>query len=261
MLHKHKQHVEEKYDFFDKVAQATIPKSTRHRQSLTPWIAQSTTSLMEKLNTQRKLVAKKPTSYRKNIVKINQNVLTEATEIDRCNYQEKIMSIRDTSVIFKHLKSFNKSPNLPKVLIDGGRSASNIEDKVNLLNNFLQSFYTPEHSFSIEDTNSMNPILTNFCISKPKVNRIQSELDITKTRGPNGYPPIFQKPAKPMTDILYLVFKNVKRWRKIPDKRKIPSVTPLYRKGDRRLVTNYLPVSILNIDSKIFEKMHARATI
>ena len=146
---------------------------------------------MKKLNTQCKLVANKPTSYRKNIVRKFQNVVTEAAEIDRCNYQEKITSTRDTSVIFKHLKCLNKSPNLPKVLINGGRSASNIQDKVNLLNDFFHSVNTPKQSFSIEDINSMNPTLTNFFISKQKINQIQSELDITKTRGPNGYPPIF----------------------------------------------------------------------
>ena len=246
---------EEMYDFFDKVAQATITKRTRHRQSLPPWITPSTSNLMKKLNTQRKLVANKPTSYRKNIVRNFQSVVTEAAEIDWCNYQEKIMSTRDTSVILKHLKSLNKSPNLPKVLINGGRSASNIEDKVNLLNDFFHSVYTPKHSFSVEDINPMNPNLINFCISKQKINQIQSELDITKARGPNGYPPIFyQKTAKPMTDVLYLVFKNIKRSRKIPDQWKIASVTPIYKKGDRRLVTNYRPVSLLNIDSNIFEK-------
>ena len=142
---------------------------------------------MKKLNTQRKLVANKPISYRKNIVRKFQNAVTEAAEIDRCIYQEKIMSTRDTSVIFKHLKSLNKSPNLPKVLINGGRSASNIEDKVNLLSDFFHSVYTPKHSLSIEDINSMNPTLTNFYM-KAKNNRIQSELDITKTRGRTGYP-------------------------------------------------------------------------
>ena len=50
---------EEMYDFFDKVVQATIPKKTRHRQSLPPWIAPKTSNLMKNLNTQRKLVAKK----------------------------------------------------------------------------------------------------------------------------------------------------------------------------------------------------------
>ena len=60
---------EEMSEFFDKVAQATIPKNKGHRQSLPPWITPSTPNLMKKLNIQRKLVAKKPMSYRKNIVR------------------------------------------------------------------------------------------------------------------------------------------------------------------------------------------------
>ena len=138
---------EEMYDLFDKVSQATIPKRTRHRPSLPAWITSGSSNLMKNLNTQRKLVANKPTSYRKNIVRKIQNFVTEAAEIDCCNYQEKIMSTRHTSVIFKHLKSFNKSSNLPKVLINSGRSASIIEDKVNILNDVFDSVYTPKHSF------------------------------------------------------------------------------------------------------------------
>ena len=57
-----------------------------------------------------------------------------------------------------------------------------------------------------------------------------------------------------MTDVLYQVFKNIKRLRKIPDQWKIGSVTTICRKGDRRLVTNYRQVCLLNIDSKIFDK-------
>ena len=110
---------EEMYDFFDKVAEAMIPKRTRHRQSLSAWISTSTSNLMKKLNTQCILVANKPTPYRKNIVRKFQNVVTEAAEIDRCYYQEKTMSTRETSVIFKYLKSLSNSPNLPKVLING----------------------------------------------------------------------------------------------------------------------------------------------
>ena len=109
----------EMYDFFNKVAQATIHKRTRHMQSPSPWITPSTSNLIKKLSTQLKLVAKKP--YRKNIARKFQNLVTEATEIYRCNYQDQKMSTRDTTVIFKHLKNLNKSPNLPKVLINGRR--------------------------------------------------------------------------------------------------------------------------------------------
>ena len=164
------------------------------------------------------------------------------------------MSTRDTSVIFKHLKRLNKSPNLPKALINVGRSASNIGDKVNLLNNFFLSVYTPRHSFSIEDINSTNPTLTNFCISKQKINRIQPELDITKTRCPNGYPlSSTKKTENSVTHVLFPVFKNIKLLRKIPNQWKIASFTPIYKKGNGRLVTNYHPASLLNIGSKIFE--------
>ena len=101
------------YDFFDKVAQAMIPKRTRHRQSLPSCITPSTSKLIKSLDTQRKLVANKPTSYQKNIVRKFQNVVTETAKLDRCNYQEKIMSSRDTIVIFKYLKILNKSPKPP----------------------------------------------------------------------------------------------------------------------------------------------------
>ena len=152
----------EMYDFFDKVAQATIPKSTRQRQSLPPWITPSTSNLMKKLNTQRKLEANKPTSYRKNIVGKFRNIVTEALKIDRCNYEEKVMKTRDSSLIFKHLKNFSKSLNLAKYLINCRRSASKIEDKVKLLNDLFDSVYNTKHSFSIEDINSMNATLSNF---------------------------------------------------------------------------------------------------
>ena len=101
----------------------------------------------------------------------------------------------------------------------------------------------------------MNTTFTNFCISKQKINRIESELNITKSRGPNGYPPFFyQKAAKSVTDVLYLVlYLEHKALEKIPGQWKIASVTPIF-KGARRLVTKYCPVSQLHTDSKIFEK-------
>ena len=63
---------------------------------------------------------------------------------DRANYQEKVMSTRNTNVIFKHLKSLKKSPSLPKTLTNGIEPASTINDKVNMLNSFLQSVYSPK---------------------------------------------------------------------------------------------------------------------
>ena len=100
-----------------------------------------------------------------------------------------------------------------------------------------------------------NTILRNFSISKTYLNQIITELDITKSRGLDGLPPIFfQRTAREMTTILHCVFKNMKRVGKIPDKWKVAAVSPIYKKGDKRLMENYRPVSLLNIMSKLLEK-------
>ena len=57
-----------------------------------------------------------------------------------------------------------------------------------------------------------------------------------------------------MTTILHCVFKNITRVRKIPDKWKNAAVSPIYKKGDKRLMENYRPVSLLNIMRKLLEK-------
>ena len=57
-----------------------------------------------------------------------------------------------------------------------------------------------------------------------------------------------------MTTILHSVFKNIKMLRKIPYKWKVAAVSPIYKKGDKRLMKNHRPVSLLNIMSKLLEK-------
>ena len=41
----------------------------------------------------------------------------------------------------------------------------------------------------------------------------------------------------------------------IPDKLKIAKVTPIHKKGGSKLITNYRPISVLPVISKIFEKV------
>ena len=57
-----------------------------------------------------------------------------------------------------------------------------------------------------------------------------------------------------MSTILHCVFKNIKRVRKIPDKGKVAAASPIYKKGDKRLMEIYRPVSLLNIMGKIRQK-------
>ena len=101
--------------YLDGIFDLYVPKRTRHRQSLPPWISCGTSNLINKLKTQKRLLENKPTSYRKKLVLKMENQVTESTEEDRVLYQENLQGSRNTNRFFEHLNSLNKSACLPKV--------------------------------------------------------------------------------------------------------------------------------------------------
>ena len=54
---------------------------------------------------------------------------------------------------------------------------------------------------------------------------------------------------------LKLIFQNILVTSIYPDMWKLANVTPIYKKGDKQLVTNYRPISLLPICGKPFEKI------
>ena len=74
------------------------------------------------------------------------------------------------------------------------------------------------------------------------------DIDATKSSG------FYVKTSKNLCNIMHSVLRNIKRLQKIPDSWKVAAITPIFKKGDRRKVENYRPVSLLNIDRKILEK-------
>ena len=54
---------------------------------------------------------------------------------------------------------------------------------------------------------------------------------------------------------LHIIFKNILLTSTYPDQWKVANVTPIFKKGDKQLIKNYGPISLLPICSKIFEKI------
>ena len=134
-------------------------------------------------------------------------------------------------------------------------SSTILKEQVDTLNDIFQSVFTPQQKFSTTDIKSEKPMLTNFFISKQTIQKIVDPIDVTKSQEPNGLPPaFFQKASREISKILNILFKNIKRSRKIPDSWKTAAVTPIHKKGDRRIVSKYRSVALLNIESKNFEK-------
>ena len=54
---------------------------------------------------------------------------------------------------------------------------------------------------------------------------------------------------------LKLIFKNCLRTRLFPDQWEKANVVPIHKKGDKQLIENYRPVSLLPICGKVFERL------
>ena len=102
-------------------------------------------------------------------------------------------------------------------MIKDGKSACNINGKVKLLRYFWKSVYSFEENFKVKDIQPEILTLTNFSLTRNEIYQIPIGLDVTKSRGQNGYPPVFyQKTAERMSAILHIIMRNKKRLRKSP---------------------------------------------
>ena len=157
------------------------------------------------------------------------------------------MTTRDTTVIFKHLKSLRKTVTLPKILSLEEETADSSQQKVDLLNRHFQSVFSEK----TEDT-----VADDFLdVSSKRIRAILTNLDVSKTRSPDNIPAWFlMQLAEPLSLFFSAVFRNIKRLGKIPNCWKIGAVSPIHKKDCRSNVRNYRPVTLLSIDLKVLER-------
>ena len=154
------------------------------------------------------------------------------------------------------------------VLNESDKIVNDQKEVANHFNNFFSTVaenigkdtvYDPSDHPSLIEIKKQNDCTNKFVFEKvttDKVEKIINNINIKKATGADGIPAKIIKCSKSIiapqiTSILNMsIDQNV-----FPDKLKKAQVTPLYKKNDPLLKTNYRPVSVLCIFSKIFEKI------
>ena len=171
------------------------------------------------------------------------------TQTDQLSYADS----RSSSHFFKFFKSLKKNSELPAVMKWGQKSVSSTPEAGESFNKCFQSvFATPSdltnfygcENFLLDDNN----------ITLEKISNFMQCLDVSKSKGHDCLPPVLFKRMDTLKTSIYGLFRTIKRTCTFPSFWKIGNVKPLFKKSNRALVTNYTPITLLCILSKIFEK-------
>ena len=129
-----------------------------------------------------------------------------------CEYQEKLLSSRDAKIIFKHFKSLKEQNRLPSEIQHSNIIAKSGSERVELLNNYFHSVFVPKIEFSVADIDTNFTEIDNLDVSTTSIEKILSDLDVIKSGGPDGLPPVpYRKLAKSLSKSISKFFCTIKR--------------------------------------------------
>jgi hypothetical protein len=135
------------------------------------------------------------------------------------------------------------------------------EGKASLLNNQFQSVFTKPSPLSLKElsrkahtgTDTVNT-MPDILVSLPGVTKLLSSLKPHKAAGPDRIKPLVLKElAIEIAPILRYIFQRSLDTGEVPRDWRDANVTPIYKKGSGLMASNYRPVSLTCICSKVLE--------
>lgn len=172
--------------------------------------------------------------------------------------QEQIKS--NPKAFWSYVKSQkNCNSNYPNSMTYDDKTFNNEPDICNAFNDFFQkNFKEPASHYPIVSDNdtSTNHVLHNVEITSSYIFKLLKQLDIKKGAGSDGIPPsFFYFCSKTLAAPIAQIFNRCLSVGYFPNIWKTAHIVPIYKKGSQSQVKNYRPISILNVLSKLFERV------
>ncbi len=121
---------------------------------------------------------------------------------------------------------------------------------------FFESVYSKSKDNILPDSVVSSSTLECIEITEGEVYKALSTLDSTKASGMDGIGPrVLHSCALSLYPVLYHLFSICLTFCVIPSEWKIHCIVPIHKSGDRSLITNYRPISLLCSVSKVLERL------
>jgi len=256
---------------FIKVLDSHAPlKTKRVRHNNAPWLsAEVKQHIYDKMHAKKRAIRTGLESDWKDYKRFR-NRLNNKIKFAKSNYyKEKIKSDNgDSRSIWKTINQVlnrkTKSYGIKEIEVD----QTSVTDQGEIANMFNKHFISvgpklsadlpqSKHHFKDFFSKETNNFEFKFKrINEDTVLNMLQKIDITKATGLDGVSPYLLKIAAPViANSLTTIFNRIIETGVFPDQWKTSKVLPLFKKDDRKDMSNYRPISILSSISKLFEKI------
>ena len=150
-----------------------------------------------------------------------------------------------------------RAPKIPPLLVNGTFVLDAMQKARNFITFFSNQCKPIVNDSSLPDlTYLTNHRLENIPITKIDILSQVRSLNINKSSGPDGISArMISISDESIVLPLKIIFSNILTTGIYPDVWKQANLTPIHKKGSKQLVSNYRPISLLPICSKLFERI------
>ena len=235
-----------------------IPQSTIQNNRSLPWVTKSIRRKMKIRNYYWKK-SKTNTSYLPKYRKLRNEVVSML----HFNKKRFVQNVRPTNtkafwITVKLLRG--KTTSSIPVLYDDGQPITSNEDKANILNQFFCSCFNsalpPLSSDPVRFHHDTNTCPEYLMCNEEEVMDIIWRLDVSKASGPDQISVrILKGTVGSISPILAGLFNKMIKHEKIPSVWKISNIVPIPKGSNSTSPSNYRPISLLSVVSKVLEKI------
>nr|CAH8840869.1 unnamed protein product [Trichobilharzia regenti] len=243
----------------DRVTSPFIPWYTPRKPSHEPpWITSEIRRLLRRRkNLWDQFVMTGRENFQKDYRK-TRNLCKYAINKSRIEYERRLVldCVHYPKRFYSYIKRRTKtSSGIPSLITISGEAAESDEGKAeNLSEYFCDVFSSDSTTQGYGEVTAIATQMPSIVVEHTKVLKLLSKLKPGKSPGPDGLHP---KLLLSLADIIYIplteIFQMSLTQAKLPRDWKDAIISPIFKDGDRQLVSNYRPVSLTCIIAKVLE--------
>lgn len=238
-----------------------IPKIKLSSSQTPKWYTSNIRHQIKCLRTLRKKHKRHPTDHNLLQVQTAEKDLQNNIQLAKASFEAKLVqdfAFSNNPKIFQYIRNITKSTFIPSTVVYKNCSASLDIDRANLYNEYFYSVFS-QSTYSLPPFSHMpstSPSLNSINISEEEVYHALTNLDPNKAFGIDSISPALLKHcAVVLTKPLHYLFSYSIYHCCLPSEWKAHCIIPIFKSGDKTSVTNYRPISLLCVVSKVLEQI------